>query len=357
MTLSLIGSRTSLNSIFPPLTPERARAFAELALSGIDREFPYKPAWLIHSAADSVTPRERHPVFYGCFDWHSAVHSHWLLVRILARFPGETQADQIRDVLDRRFTPEALLAEAEFFESPGAGGFERPYGWAWLLTLVAEIAQLADADPRAARWLPWFEPLETTIADRLAAYLPRLTFPVRSGMHTDTAFALGLGIDYARSRRRSGLLELLEAFVQRAYGSAQRAPWHVEPSGEDFFSPSLNIADLLARVLDREAFAEWLTGYLPELESEGLGSLGEPVAVSDVTDGRLAHLAGLNLSRAWCFARCAAHLPDVDGRREVLVAAARRHGELGGEQVFSGHYAGDHWLATFAVKALSLIHI
>lgn len=342
-----------MSGIFPPLEAERAEAFAALARSGLDREYPNKPAWVHAGPGDARTPREQHPVFYGCFDWHSAVHSHWLLARVLRRFPGSSFASEIRATLDRRLEPAGLAAEAEFFDSPAAQGFERPYGWSWALALAAELFRLGEADPDAARWSAAMEPLERCLVQRWLDYLPRLSFPVRSGMHTDTAFGLAMALDHARVRGEAQLEQAVSRRAVEFYGAARSAPAHVEPGGEDFFSPTLNIADLLTRVMDPEAFAVWLEGYLPHIGQGGLGPLDRPVPVSDPTDGRLAHLAGLNLSRAWCFARIAEHLPGGDPRRAVLAEAARLHGELGGKQVFSGDYMGDHWLATFAVFAFT----
>ena len=322
-------------------------AFAELALGGIGRELPYKPGWILSSVASGRAPREVHPVFYGCFDWHSAVHSHWMLARCMAVAPGTELAERIRGRLDERFTRDALAREAAFFDSPDAAGFERPYGWAWLLRLAQEVRGLDDRS--TVHWAEYLQPLERRVAALLRDYLPRLRFPVRSGMHTDTAFALGLALDHARASDDGKLATAIEDRARAYYTGDRAAPVHFEPSGEDFFSPSLNVADLMARVLPSETFGAWLDGFFPDLTDGGLGRLASPVEVSDPADGRLAHLAGLNLSRAWTLAGVAAALPGSDPRRDVVLRAHEAHRERGLDQVFSGHYEGDHWLASFAV--------
>jgi hypothetical protein len=333
------------------LDDARVAAFAELALEGIPREYPYKPGWIQVGDASARAPRAFHPVFYGCFDWHSAVHSHWMLLRLLVLRPDASVAERIAALLEAQFTRAGLEAEAAFFGLPEAAGFERPYGWAWCLRLAAELR--GSGDGRMQRWAERFRPLEQRIVQLFEAYLPRLLHPVRSGMHTDTAFALAFALDYAEAVGTRGFADLLRSRARTFYADDRDAPAHFEPSGEDFFSPVLNVADLMRRVLERAAFSTWLLRFLPNLERGELGKLAAPVEVSDPSDGRLAHLAGLNLSRAWCLRGVAAALDEQDPRREHLLSAQTAHAQRGLAQVFSGHYEGDHWLASFAVYLLS----
>ena len=300
-----------------------AGRLAALALACVGREFPNRPGHVMQHAGELDRPRSLHPAFFGCFDWHSAVHGHWLLAHLLRRFPSLPQAGAIRSTLDSTLSVANLKIEAEYLRQHPE--FERPYGWAWALKLAQERGNL--------------QPLEAVIVQAYKQWLPRQTYPIRSGTHTNTAFGLAFALDHAHP----GLKPLL---IQRAidyFGNDRDYPAAWEPGGNDFFSPCLIEADLMRRVLPD--FRGWFDAFLPEVPA----SLLEPVQVSDRNDGQLAHLDGLNLSRAWCYFSLARALPE----RAVLGQAAVRHLEAGLSHIPSGSYAGEHWLATFAVYALA----
>lgn len=338
----------------PPMTEEQVGAFAELAMKNIHREYPNKTGDVVTGPEGVLPPSELHPAFYGCFDWHSSVHGHWMLVRLLKQFPDHSVAPEIRRRLAISLTEENLRAELAYFEAEGHRTFERTYGWAWFLKLVSELDDWDDEQGRQFR--QWCRPLEELLVQRTLDYLPKLSFPIRTGVHPDTGFALGQFLDYARA---TGNADLEQAVADRAmefYRDDQNYPASWEPSGQDFFSSGLNEADLMRRLLDAEAFAKWLTRFLPQLGVQETGDskpLFAPVAVSDVTDGYIVHLAGLNLSRAWCLRGIADALPESDARKPRLIALSRSHASKGLEYVFSGAYEGEHWLATFAVYLLS----
>lgn len=335
----------------PKLDQSIGASFAEMALRGVVREYPNKPSNVMDTAADVRSPRQMHPVFYGSFDWHSSVHGHWLLARVLRQFPDGEAADRIRDTLNRQLTAEKLQREADYFVAEHNKSFERMYGWAWLMQLVTELQGWEDADAR--RWRENLRPLEEQIQKRMQDYLPKLSFPIRTGIHQDTGFALGMLIDYARATKNDSLDQLLVAKAKAFYGDDQRYPVHYEPSGHDFFSSGFNEADLMRRVLSAEDFSKWLDRFLPQLGDGRMGPMMEPVEVTDVTDGHLVHLAGLNLSRAWTMRGIASALADDDPRRVVLQKSAVEHGDAGMKYVNSGHYEGEHWLATFALYYLT----
>ena len=329
------------------LSDDQVAAFAALALKGIPQEYPNKPANVISSADDVKSPSAMHPVFYGCFDWHSAVHGHWMLVRLLKLYPDSSAAGQIRETLNRQFTKDKLLVEADYFQPKENRSFERMYGWAWALQLVAELHDWDDAD--AKQWRDNLRPLEIVIVQYSMDYLPKLSYPIRTGIHPDTGFALSLELDYARRTGHKPLEKLIIARANHYYLKDVNYPTHYEPSGNDFFSPGFNEADLMRRVLSREEFSGWLDTFLPQLRTGQMGPMMEPVEVSDVTDGHLVHLAGLDLSRAWTMAGIATALPDSDPRKALLQDSAHTHFDAGMTYVNSGHYEGEHWLATFAV--------
>jgi hypothetical protein len=310
---------------------ENAARFAELALACVAREFPYQPAHVVRGADDLKRPRALHPAFYGCYDWHSSVHGHWLLAHLLRRQPPLPQAGAIRRILDEHLTAENLRVEAEYLtRNPG---FERPYGWAWLLKLAEE------AEP----WRPALRPLADTIEARHLEWLPKQTYPIRSGTHTNTAFGLAFALDYAQAFDRRDLESLVIERSLTYYGQDRDYPAAWEPGGNDFFSPCLVEADLMRRVLPD--FPRWFAAFLPEIPP----ALLEPAIVGDRSDGQLAHLDGLNLSRAWCYFNLAAVLPE----KKVLRETAEKHLQAGLAHVASGSYAGEHWLATFAAYALA----
>jgi hypothetical protein len=329
------------------LDPKQADQFARLVLAGLDREYPNKPADVLTSTDDVRVPREVHPAFFGSFDWHSSVHGHWLLVRLLRLCPEMDCAADARARLDLHLNADALAKEAAYFEKKENRSFERMYGWAWALRLAAELR--AWDDPDAKRWMQNMVPLERQLVSLVANYLPRLTYPIRTGVHPDTAFALGQLIDYARTVGDADFEKLLVSRSRDYYLADKTYPTTYEPSGEDFFSPGLNVADLMRRVLPREEFSRWLDGYLPGFRSGKLGGWAQAANVSDLSDARIVHLVGLNLSRAWSLQGILSALDPADPRRPILETTEQLHAEAGLRHVFSGHYEGEHWLATFAI--------
>ena len=336
---------------FPALDTAHADKFARLALAGLDREYPNKPGEVLAGAQDLKSPRAMHPAFFGCFDWHSSVHGHWMLVRLLRQFPGMTNAPEIRTRLAAHLTAANLASEAAYFEPKDNRSFERMYGWAWALRLAAELH--AWNDPDSQQWEQNLAPQEQKVVAWTMDYLPRLTYPIRTGVHPDTAFALAQILDYARTVGNTELEQLIVARAKSYYSADRDYPTSYEPSGEDFFSPGLNVADLMRRVLSRDEFSCWLDGYLPGLHAGKLGAWATAAEVSDLTDARIVHLVGLNLTRAWTMQGVVSVLVPEDPRRKVLEAAAHAHTVAGLKLVFSGNYEGEHWLATFAVYLLS----
>lgn len=335
------------------LTDEQVAQFARLAINSISREFPNKPSDVMIGPDSVLGPRQLHPVFYGCFDWHSSVHGHWMLVRLAKSYPDAPIIGEVRQLLDRQFTSPDLAAEAAYFERESNRSFERMYGWAWTLRLSTELHTWDDPDAR--RWEANLRPLEQKIVSLTKEYLPKLTYPIRSGVHPDTAFALGQALDYARVVGDNQLEAMIVGFCHTRYLSDRDYPIRFEPSGEDFFSAGWNEADLMRRVLPSQEFSEWLTKFLPRLVAESplAANALEPAVVSDVTDPKIVHLAGLNLSRAWAQNGVLAALPEADARRSMLKHSVTSHTRAGLDYVFSGHYEGEHWLATFAVYLLT----
>lgn len=332
------------------MTLNQAEGFAKLALAGIGREYPNKTGHVTTGPDDLKSPRAMHPVFYGHFDWHSSVHGHWMLVRLLKRFPEAPFAAEVRSVLNARLTAEGLKAETAYFGQKENRGFERMYGWAWALRLATELHGWDDPDGRA--WAANFSPLEQELVTLAKDYLPKLDWPVRCGFHPESAFALAQMLDHAQATGDTGFEALIKRKARDFYLKDKAYPTAYEPSGNDFFSPGLNAADLMRRVLPAGEFASWLTAYFPDLATGDAGNLLTPVRVSDPTDGQLVHLAGLNLSRAWTMRGIASVLPGTDPRKKVLLDSASGHRDAGLALVSSGHYEGDHWLASFAVYLL-----
>jgi hypothetical protein len=333
------------------LTQEQASSFARLALKGIQKEYPYKTGFVVNSPADNKSPRTFHPAFYGCFDWHSSVHGHWMLVRLLRQFPDLPEKQQIRSILAEHLTAKNLQVEAEIFARPNNASFERTYGWAWLLKLAEELH--AWVDPDAKQWSKNLQPLADTIVARYLAFLPKQTYPIRTGVHPNTAFGLAFALDYARAMDNKKLSKLIEKRSQDYYGQDAGIPAAWEPDGADFFSPSLMEADLMRRVLSPAEFQAWFGRFLPDVGRGEPKTLFVPATVTDRTDPQIVHLDGLSLSRAWCMRSIAAALPANDPARKALAESAIRHAEATLRHVFSGDYAGEHWLASFAVYMLS----
>jgi hypothetical protein len=336
------------------LDADAAGRFAGLALACVHTEYPNKVSHVLQSDGDAKPPRALYPVFHGCYDWHSSVHGHWLLARLARLLPEAPFAGEARAALAKSLTAEGIAGEVAYLEREGRASFERPYGLAWLLQLAAELRQWREGPSSeenaeaAARWSRALEPLERAAAARLADWLPKLAYPIRIGEHDQTAFAFGLALDWARTAGDEGMEELLEETTRRLYLADRACPLAYEPSGQDFLSPCLAEADLLRRVLAPADFAAWLGDFLPQVPADGSAAWLPVGIVTDRSDPKLAHLDGLNLSRAWMLEGIAAGLPDDDPRRAALLAAARAHREAALPHVTGEHYEGGHWLGSFA---------
>ena len=328
------------------LNPAMAERLAKIALGHVEREYPNKLDHVLDGRDDIRGPRALHPIFYGSFDWHSCVHGYWLLARLLRLFPDADFADQVRELLARQLTPEKAAGELAYLRRPSSAGFERPYGWAWLLMLEAELGRSEDPSARAGSLA--LKPLAEVFAGRFLAYLGKLTYPIRAGTHANSAFALALAAEYAKACADEPLLDAVRARAWDWFGGdLDCQAW--EPSGDDFLSPALMEAECMRRTQPAEAFQAWFAGFLPRLERREPASLFEPAVVSDPSDGKIAHLDGLNLSRAWQLRGLAGTARP--GLREVLLEAAERHLKASLPAV-EGDYMGEHWLATFALLAL-----
>lgn len=332
---------------FDSLSAER---FAKLALACVGKEYPNHISHALNSDADVAPPRKLTPAFFGCFDWHSSVHGHWLLVRLARMFPDSPLAASAREALRRSLTAENIAQEAAYVRTEGRANFERPYGLAWLLQLVAELREWDD--PQAREMAAAMKPLEAAALERLKAWIPKLSYPVRIGEHTQTAFSFGLALDYARSAGDTQFADLLVAKARQFYLADKGCPLAYEPSGEDFLSPCISEADLMRRVLSAADFAKWLRVFLPQIQKSNPNWL-QPVVSPDPSDPKLAHLDGLNLSRAWMLEGIAAGLPRDDARVSVIRSAAEAHKRSGLAAVTGEHYEGGHWLASFAVYLVS----
>jgi hypothetical protein len=349
--LIIPGLAMSQSTSPPPLDPAAATRFAGLALSCLHREYPNKIAHTMASDADALPPHVLTPAFYGCFDWHSDVHGHWLLVRLLRLYPNAPFATQARAALARSFTPANISGEVAHLTRADRAEFERPYGLAWLLQLAAELRQWQD--PRAQQWLTTLQPLESAAASRLKSWLPKLHYPIRIGEHEQTAFSFGLVWDWAGVAGDTEMRQLLTDAARRFYQNDRGCPLSYEPSGQDFLSPCLAEADFMRRVLDRAAFSQWLTAFLPEIPTSAGKLWLTPGVVTDRADPKLAHLDGLNLSRAWMLEGIAHGLGPDDRRTPALLATANSHRQAALPEVTGEHYEGGHWLGTFAVYLTS----
>ncbi len=333
------------------LTQSEASHFAQLALKCVRKEYPNKPDHTINNADDVRNPKAMHGAFYGCYDWHSSVHGHWMLVRLLRLFPSLSEGRDIRSALDANLSDKNIKNEVAYLNQQNRASFERTYGWAWLLKLAEELHGWNDAD--AQRWSRNLQPLAEAFADKYLAFLPKQTYPIRTGVHPNTAFGLAFALDYART---IGNLRLTSLIVERSrsyYGRDVNYPGSWEPGGEDFFSPALMEADLMRRVMNQREFARWFQRFLPGVARGGPKELLQPAIVTDRTDPKLVHLDGLNLSRAWCMRSVASALPLTDPTRRVLARSAAAHANAALAHVASGDYAGEHWLASFAVYLLT----
>ena len=315
------------------LPPRLASAFARVALANVEREYPHKLDHLLDELPASLAPRRLHPAFFGSFDWHSAVHMHWLLARLLRTHPALPEADAMRHCLDVHLSPGNVAQELAYFTGPSGRSFERPYGWAWLLALQAELLRLA-----APRLSDALAPLAKLLATRFAGFVAAAHYPIRAGSHGNTAFACLLALDYARVAGDAALVASIDGAARRWYSGDRDAPLAYEPSLDDFLSPALVEASLMRQLMAPEEFGAWFANFMPE----GLGPLAQPPTVADRSDPKQAHLDGLALSRAWCFARLGSGFGE----------AAERHLAAAQPQVAGGDYMGEHWLASFAALAL-----
>lgn len=328
-----------------------ASRFAEIALGHVTREYPHKIDHVMTSQTDVYTPRSVHPLFFGSFDWHSCVHGYWLLARVLRLYPALTQAGAINALFESQFDEAKVQVECDYLARPSSRSFEQPYGWAWFLMLAAELRQVPTG--QATRWSEVLTPLRVSVLDRLKAYLSRLTYPVRCGTHTNTAFAVVLAAEYAEIFADPELGDLLRDRTLHWFGTDKNAPaW--EPGGEDFLSPTLMEAEAMRRLAPGPLFTDWFKAFLPELASGMPKTLFTPALVSDREDGKIGHLDGLNLSRAWCLSLLSRTAPLGSSDHTALTAAAQAHYEAS-SSALTANYMSEHWLTSFALLALTVL--
>lgn len=342
---SQMNSNKSLNE-------KQASHFAALALKCVGREFPNKPEHVINNASEVRSPKDLHPAFYGCYDWHSSVHGHWMLIRLLKTFPNLPESQQIRSALDANLSAENIQAEVTYMKQPNRQSFERTYGWAWALKLAEELYSWNDEDGK--KWAANLQPLADLLSKSYRTFLPKQTYPIRTGVHPNTAFGLAFALDYAKTVGDRELEALLSERSRTYFAKDVNYPGAWEPGGEDFFSAALMEADLMRRVMEPREFATWFHRFLPAIAKGGPAALLQPAIVTDRSDPKLVHLDGLNLSRAWCMRSISAALPANDPARKVLSDSADKHAAAALAHVASGDYAGEHWLASFAVFLLSI---
>ncbi len=344
-------TQRSEGGVSTAMNPSQASRFARLALRCVHKEYPNKLDHVMNAASEVQNPKTLHPAFYGCYDWHSSVHGHWMLVHLLRLFPDLPEAQQIRNALNQNLTNDNIRVETDYLKQSNRQSFERTYGWAWLLKLSEELYLWDDSDGK--KWSASLQPLAEAFVERYISFLPKQTYPIRTGVHPNTAFGIAFALDYASTTGNKELEALLRERSLTYFSKDVSYPAAWEPGGEDFFSAALLEADLMRRVMAPEDFQSWFSRFLPDLTANKPESLLIPAIVTDRTDPKLVHLDGLNLSRAWCMRNIAAALPANNPARSVLVKAAKLHAATGIENVASGDYAGEHWLASFAVYMLS----
>ncbi len=327
------------------LTATGASHFAKLPLRCAEKEFPYKTGITFGDSSLIISPKNYHPAFFGCFDWHSSVHGHWMLLKLLKLFPNIPAEVEIRELFNKHFTAENINKEIIMFKSKDNKSFERTYGWAWLLQLQNELLNWGDAD--ATKWAAALQPLATELSKLTISYLEKLAYPIRGGEHPNLAFGLSMMYDYAIDREDIDLSTAIKNAALRFYINDNNCPFSWEPSGSDFLSPCLEEADLMRKVLPKTEYVNWLKKFMPQLFEKNLKI--ETGKVKDRTDGKLVHLDGLNLSRAWCLKGISASI-----NNKHLLELANEHLEAALPQVASGNYEGEHWLASFAVYALTV---
>jgi hypothetical protein len=333
------------------LTQNVAIRLARLPLHCINNEFPNKTSHTADSASDAVLlPSELHPSFYGCLDWHSSVHGHWLLLKVLKQFPSIGIKDSIITVLDNSFRQEKILIETEYFSKyKTSSSYERTYGWAWLLKLDEELYTWND--PLGKKWHEVLQPLTRKIVSLWKNFLPKQTYPNRTGVHPNTAFGLVFALDWSRTIKDTAFEHAIITAARRFYFNNTAIPAYLEPDGTDFLSPSLEVADLMRRVLPKQQFIPWLNNFY---EARSIRQIIELPVISDRSDFQIVHLDGLALSRAWCMKGIARMLPATHVLKKEFEKASAKMLEETLPHVTSGNYGGDHWLASFAVYALSL---
>jgi len=341
---SVLSESTTKESVIeaPKLDLQQANRLAQLPLKCINNPLPYKSGVVIAKEADLAMPQEHHPAFYGCFDWHSAVHGHWSLVYLMKQFPKLADRETIIDAIDRNLTAENIAAEIRYFSmNRYSESFERTYGWAWLLKLSEELYTWDN--PKAREWYEVLKPLNELLSSKYQSYLPKLVYPIRVGEHTNTAFGLSFAYDYALTINDQALANIIESRAKDFYLQDKNCPIDWEPSGYDFLSPCLQEMDIMRKVLSEEEFAPWASAFLPQLYDGSI--LLEPAVVKDRTDGKLVHLDGLNFSRAWCL-----YSINTDLAKRI----ANTHLAFSLDKITDGDYSGEHWLASFALYAFSV---
>lgn len=336
------------DQVITPSQNQVTERFAELALECVHKEYPNIIKHMMTGDQDVKTPKELYPAFYGCFDWHSSVHGHWLLTRIASQHPDSAHYKEIMASLGRSFSQANIEGELAYFNREGTGtSFERPYGLAWFLQLTSELREWDN--PQAEEWLATLAPLENKIVANLTDWLPKLSFPIRVGEHSQTAFAFGLMLDWSNTANNTDFNQLLKSTVTRLYANDKNCPLAYEPSGQDFLSPCIAEADLMRRVLPKTEYSKWLGAFLPSIPTNGHDNWLNVATVVDKSDGKLAHLDGLNLSRAWMLEGIASALPKNDERLAAINSAAKKHHQAGiNSVVHDMHYMGSHWLGSFA---------
>lgn len=327
------------------INQKTAAKFVELVLNCVECQYPHSNIYWLNNDDDVKPPRELTPAFYGCLDWHSAVHGHWLLARLARCFPQASFSLAAKQTLEKSLTPQNIEGEVAYFQHHPL--FECPYGVAWLLQLAAELHQWNDIS--AKQWRDALQPLENLIADSLKCWLEKLTVPNRTGMHKQTAFALGLMLDWAQITQNTDFVHLIEHKAKQFYLNDNNYSLRFEPLGYDFLSPCLAEADLMRRILTKNAFADWLSNFLPDIPIDDSTNWLKPLKVDDSQDYSQSHFYGLNLSRAWMLEGIISRLPDGDKRIKILHTMSIIHRQIGLTNAVSEHYAGSHWLGTFAV--------
>ena len=333
------------------LSQAQASSLAKLPLKCVRKEYPNKLDHVMNDGGEVQSPKTLHPSFYGCFDWHSSVHGHWMLVRLLKIFPNLPEAKEIRAALNENLSAENINSELAYLKQASRQSFERTYGWAWLLKLAEELHGWNDVDGK--KWATNLQPLAEAFAAKYVSFLPKQTYPIRTGVHPNTAFGLAFALDYANTVGDKKLAEIIVERSRTYYGNDKNYPAAWEPGGEDFFSASLMEADLMRRVLRPAEFKKWFADFLPNIAKGEPKALLTPAIVADRTDPKIVHLDGLNLSRAWCMRSIAAALPKNDPAQKILVKAAAAHAQAALPNITSGNYEGEHWLASFAVYLLA----